>query len=365
MKYILSNTLLLLLSCSFFACKQNPKPEQDEHKPLLNNSLLQLISIDTATIRQISTPLNLSGQITFVQDKVINVFPLFGGNVVEVHAELGDYVQKGALLAIIRSSEIADFQQQEIEAKTNLEVAQKNFDVAKDMENSGLSSEREVLVAQKELDNAKAQLRKNKEILSIYNISDNSLYSLKSPVSGFVVQKNINREMQIRSDNDTEVFTISGLDEVWVIANVYESDINKVKLNNPAQIKIAAYPDELWDAKIEKIYNVLDPESKTMMVRMKLANPDYKLKPGMFAQIQTVNNLLEAKQEICIDKNAIIFDNNKQYVVTINVENEFEVKEIATKTVSGGYAVISAGLAENERIVNKNALLIYNAVSAN
>ena len=366
MKYILLNTLLLLLSFSFFACKQSPKPEQAEaHKLVLNDSLRQLISIDTATMRQISTPLNLSGKITFVQDKVVKVFPLFGGNVIEVHAELGDYVQKGALLATIRSSEIADFQQQEIEAKTNLEVAQKNVDVANDMAASGLSSEREVLVAQKELDNAKAQLKKNKEILSIYNISENSLYSLKSPVSGFVVEKNINREMQIRSDNSAEVFTISGLDEVWVIANVYESDINKIKLNNPAQIKVTAYPNELWDAKIEKIYNVLDPESKTMMVRMKLANPDYKLKPGMFAQIQTVNSQLEAKPEICIDKNAIIFDNNKQYVVAINDDNEFEVKEITTKTVSGSYAVISAGLAESERIVNKNALLIYNAVSAN
>jgi len=364
MKYI-THSLLLLFVLSLFSCKQNSKPEQVEHKLVLTDSLQQLISIDTAVMRSISTPLNLSGQITFVQDKVVEVFPLFGGNVVEVHAELGDYVKKGTLLATLRSSEIADFQQQEIEAKTNLEVAQKNFDVAKDMESSGLSSEREVLVAQKELDNAKAQLKKIKEIISIYNISDNSLYSLKSPVSGFVVQKNINREMQIRSDNNTEVFTISGLDEVWVVANVYESDINKVKLGNPVQIKVSAYPDEVWNTKIEKIYNVLDPESKTMTIRMKLANLDYKLKPGMFAQIQTVNNQLEAKQEICISKNTIIFDNNSQYVVALNPDNEFNVKEITVKTISGNYAAISVGLSKNEQVVNKNALLIYNAVSAN
>ena len=364
MKYI-THSLLLLFVLSLFSCKQNSNPEKVEHKLVLTDSLQQLISIDTAVMRSISTPLNLSGQITFVQDKVVEVFPLFGGNVTEVHAELGDYVKKGTLLATLRSSEIADFQQQEIEAKTNLEVAQKEFDVAKDMESSGLSSEREVLVAQKELDNAKAQLKKIKEIISIYNISDNSLYSLKSPVSGFVVQKNINREMQIRSDNDTEVFTISGLDEVWVIANVYESDINKVKLGNPVQIKVSAYPDEVWNTNIEKIYNVLDPESMTMTIRMKLANLDYKLKPGMFAQIQTVNNQLEAKQEICISKNAIIFDNNSQYVVALNPDNEFYVKEITVKTISGNYAAISVGLSENERVVNKNALLIYNAVSAN
>lgn len=362
---LISHSLLLLFILTFSACKQNTKQEQPEQKLTLTDSLQQLISIDTAVKRSISTPLNLSGQITFVQDKVVEVFPLFGGNVTEVHAELGDYVQKGSLLATIRSSEIADFQQQEIEAKTNLEVAQKNVDVATDMASSGLSSQKELLIAQKELDNAKAHLRKIKEIISIYHISDNSLYSLKSPVSGFVVQKNINREMQLRSDNSAEVFTISGLDEVWVIANVYESDISKIKLNNPAQIKVSAFPDETWNTQIEKIYNVLDPESKTMTIRMKLVNPDYKLKPGMFAQVQTTNAQLETQQEICINKNAIIFDNNKQYVVVITGSNEFEIKEITTKTISGNYAVISAGLAENERIVNKNALLIYNTISAN
>ncbi|OJV35923.1 MAG: hypothetical protein BGO33_14455 [Bacteroidia bacterium 43-41] len=365
MKYIILNTLSVFLLFIMGSCKQNPKSEQAEHKLMLNDSLQQLISIDTVTIRHINTPLNLSGQVSFVQDKVVEVFPLFGGNVVEVHAELGDYVQKGVLLATIRSSEIADYQQQEIEAKTNLDVAKKNFDVATDMASSGLSSEKEVLVAQKELDNAKGQLNKIKEIISIYNISDNSLYSLKSPVSGFVVKKNINREMQLRSDNSSEVFTISGLDEVWVIANVYESDISKIKLNNPAQIKVSAYPNEVWETRIEKIYNILDPESKTMQVRMKLTNPDYKLKPGMYAQIETVNTQLESKQELCIPKNAIIFDNNKQYVVVIKPDREFILKEITVKTISGNYAAISTGLAENERIVNKNGILIYNALSAN
>ena len=364
MKYI-PHSLLLLFVFASLSCKQNTRPEQPEHGLILTDSLRQLISIDTAAMRSISTPLNLSGQITFVQDKVVEVFPLFGGNVVEVHADLGDYVQKGALLATIRSSEVADFQQQEVEAMTSLEVAQKNVDVATDMASSGLSSQKEVLIAQKELDNAKAHLKKIREIISIYNISDNSLYSLKSPVSGFVVKKNINREMQFRSDNNTEIFTISGLDEVWVIANVYESDISKIKLNNPAQVKVSAYPDELWSARIEKIYNVLDPESKTMTIQLKLANPDYRLKPGMFTQVQTVNAQLEARQEICISKSAVIFDNNKQYVVAIKADNEFEVKEITTKTVSGNYAVVSTGLAEGEQIVNKNALLIYNAVSAN
>ncbi|MCE1168208.1 MAG: efflux RND transporter periplasmic adaptor subunit [Sphingobacteriia bacterium] len=364
MKYRLAYTIVLIL-LALYSCKTNTKPELPEKKLTLNDSLKELISIDTVLFRHISTPIKLSGQVTFVQDNVVEVFPLFGGNVVDVHAELGDYVQKGALLATLRSGEIADYQQQEVEAKTNFDIAKKNLDVALDMASSGLNSEKEVLIAQKELDNANGQLKKIKEIISIYNISDNSLYSLKSPISGFVVQKNINREMQLRSDNNSEVFTISGLDEVWVVANVYESDISKIGLNNPAQIRVSAYPNEVWESRIEKIYNILDPESKTMMVRMKLSNHDYKLKPGMYAQIETVNNDLESNQELCIPKKAIIFDNNKQYVVISNPNGDFSIREISIKTISGEYAAISSGIFRNERIVNKNAILIYNALSAN
>lgn len=363
MKYIPS--FILLFTAIFFSCKQQVQEQPAANKIMLTDSLQQLITLDTATMRNISSPLQLSGQITFAQDKVVEVFPLFGGNVTEVYVELGDYVEKGALLATIRSSEVADYQQQEIEIKANLEVARKNLDIAMDMAKSGLSSQKEVLVAQTELENAQAQLRKIKEIIAINNISENSTYSLKSPVSGFVVEKNINREMQLRSDNNTDVFTISGLDEVWVTANVYESDIAKIELNNLAQVRVTALPGEVWNTRIEKIYNILDPESKTMTIRMKLANPGYKLKPGMFAQVNTENAQLKAQKKLCIDKNAVIFDNDKNNVVVLTPENEFVLREVVLDTISDEYAAISSGLSENERIVKKNALLIYNAILAN
>lgn len=363
MKY--TPLVILLFMAAFFSCKQQVQEQPVTNKIRLTDSLQQLITLDTASMRNISSPLQLSGQITFAQDKVVEVVPLFGGNVTEVYVELGDYVEKGALLATIRSSEVADYQQQEIEIKANLEVAQKNLDIAMDMARSGLSSQKEVLVARTELDNAKAQLQKIKEIISINNISDNSTYSLKSPVSGFVVEKNINREMQLRSDNNTDVFTISGLDEVWVTANVYESDITKIQLNNPAQVRVTALPGEVWNTRIEKIYNILDSESKTMTIRMKLANPGYKLKPGMFAQVNTENAQLKAQEKLCIDKNAVIFDNNKNQVVVLTPDNEFELREVILDTISDDYAAISSGLNVNERIVKKNALLVYNAILGN
>ena len=85
---------------------------------------------------------------------------------------------------------------------------------------SGMASERDVLQARQELGNAEAEEKRITEIFSIYHLAGKSLYIVKAPVSGFIVEKNINKEMQIRSDQNDEMFVISGLENVWVMADV-------------------------------------------------------------------------------------------------------------------------------------------------
>ena len=75
--------------------------------------------------------------------------------------------------------------------------------------------------------------RRLKEVYSIYNLSDESRYEIKSPITGFVAEKHVNKDMQIRSDQGEELFTVSGLDNVWIMGDVYESDIRKVKEGAP------------------------------------------------------------------------------------------------------------------------------------
>lgn len=360
MKTILNIFFLMLLLSS---CNKAMEPPLAKSRLILSDSLLEVLSIDTVRSIHFEQVHNLSGKITFAEERVVEIFPMFGGNVVEVRAELGDFVDKGSILAVLRSSEVADYQQQEMEADSKLQIAQKNFDVAIDMSSSGLMSEKDVLIAQKELENAQSQLTKIKEIISIYNISGNSQYAIKSPVSGFVVKKNINREMQLRSDNNMEIFTISGLDEVWVLANIYERDINKIKINDGAEIIVSAYPDMVWKASIDKIYNILDPQSKTMTMRIKLANPDFILKPGMFARVKTTSRQPFSHKEICVDEHALIFDDNKHHIVVVKDDKGFEIRVVEVSAIVNGMAAISSGVNENELIVNRNSLLIYNEMN--
>ena len=361
-RQIIKNQLVFIIAAalilSVIGCKEKDTVIERE-KIKLSDSLLKIIDVGEVELRSISDDLILNGRVTFESENIVEIFPMFGGNVTEVRAELGDYVRKGDILAVIRSSEVADIQREEQEANSALLVAQRNFDMMQDMSESGLASERDLIEAQAELEKAIAQLNKTKEVLSIFNIRNNSEYVIKAPISGFIVDKNITREMQLRDDSDKEIFVISKLDDVWVLADVYERDIGKVKTGCDVEISVPAYPDMKFKTNIDKIYNVLANESNTLTIRMKLKNDNFLLKPGMFTRVviqcNSNKNMLPT-----IIANALIFDKNKYFVIVVNV-NDFEIREVQPLNISE-YIAVEKGLNVGENIVIKNALLIYNAI---
>ena len=216
-KHLITCILLVPLVCS---CGKQATTSVDTREPLLlNDSLQEIITLDTVRDTPLTNELLLNGRVSFNPERVAHVYPIFGGNVTSVHAEVGDYVWKGDVLAVIRSGEIADIDKQRKEAKHQLAIANRNLE----------ATDRDFLQAQQEQADAEAETKRIQEMYSIYNITDPSTYVVKAPVSGFIIDKNINRDMQIRSDQGEEMFTISGLDDVWVMADVYEGDISKVK----------------------------------------------------------------------------------------------------------------------------------------
>lgn len=216
--------------------------------------------------------------------------------------------------------------------------------------------------AEQEAADAKAEVKRLREVYDIYRIGSNSTYDIISPVSGFVVGKNISRDMLIRSDREEELFTISGLDNVWVMADVYEGDIRKVQEGAPVRITTLAYgKDREFAGTIDKVYNLLDSESKTMKVRIKLNNKDYMLKPGMFTNVY-VQCRVEGPLMPRIPAHALIFEGGKQYVVCVGTDNRLRVREVGVYKQTDEYCYPNAGLKEGDVVVNKNALLVYNAL---
>ena len=342
---------------------QTEAPQETTRELFLTDSLQNVVSVDTVHIHEVADELTLNGRVTFNQEQVARVFPIFGGTVTEVSAEIGDHVRKGDILAVIRSGEVADYEKQKKEAEQQLIIARRNLQSVQDMFASGMASERDVLQARQELSNAEAEEKRITEIFSIYQLAGKSLYIVKAPVSGFIIEKNINKEMQIRSDQNDEMFVISGLENVWVMADVYESNISKVHENAPVRITTLAYPGKEFTGKIDKVYNMLNDESKTMNVRVKLTNENYLLKPGMFTNVSVISRSSD-KQLPRIDSHALVFENGKNFVVTVDADGKLAVKEVEVYRQLSKECYLSSGVQEGDRILNKNVLLVYNALNA-
>lgn len=352
--------LVLSLTTSCFN-RNNKDPEKPATHFCIPDSLINQIRVDTVAIRPVFNELNLIGKVTFDQEKVVRIYPLVSGFVTDVKVSLGSQVQKGQVLAVIKSSEMAGAENDLVTARSNLAVAEKNYAAAADMNKSGILSDKEFTAAQKELEKAKSELRRAGTVMSIYGNNPQHDYVVKAPISGFVVEKFVNANMQIRPDNSTNLFTISNLKNVWVLANVYESDIASVKENEPVTITTISYPDKKYTGKIDKVYNMLDPDNKTMKVQIKLSNDDYKLKPEMFAKV-LVHQVTDT-QMTAIPSEAVIFDRNQYWVVVYHDKCDVRIRKIDKLAQNSSFTYVRSGIQPGEKVITNRQLLIYNAIT--
>jgi len=166
----------------------------------------------------------------------------------------------------------------------------------------------------------------------------------------------------IRSDNATGLFTISDLRNVWVMANVYESNISFVKMEDSVNITTLSYPGKIFRGRIDKIMNVLDPSNKVMKLRIVLGNPGYLLKPEMFASV--VVNTTDNKKMISIPSRALIFDHSQYYVLVYKSPADITIRPVQVLNTAGERTFISEGLTEGERLIGTEALLIYQELNS-
>jgi cobalt-zinc-cadmium efflux system membrane fusion protein len=338
------------------------KTQTDEkEKYVIPDSLMRTLEIDTVKKCPLVDALKLTGIVDFDQDKQVNIFSLVSGNVQDIKVQLGDYVTKGQVLAIVKSSEMAGYGNNLLIAETNVNASKKQLDAINDLYKCGLASILDVTNAQVNYSQTESQLETAKKILKINGNSTNGDYIIKSPISGFIVQKNITNNTSVRADNSTNLFTISDLKDVWVQANVYEANIEKVHVGDNAEVRVLSLPDRAFEGKIDKVLNVLDPTSKVIKVRVVLQNPDYILKPQMYASVLV--STPEGREALCIPSKALVFDRSRYYVLIYKGNGKADITPVEVLNTLGDKTYLSSGVNEGDRIIATIALQIYSELN--
>lgn len=342
------------------SCTEHAKEQPKEEKFTLTDSLLSRLLIDTVQHPNSETDLSLSAKIAANDETTARIFPMVSGNVRSVPVKLGDKVSKGQVLATLGSAEMAGYDKEAISSSAELRNAERSVKLAEDLYKSGLSSSRDLEEAKNNYLVKQAEAKRSKAVLNLNGGSTNGSYTLKSPISGFVIEKNVNNNMQLRPDNSQSLFTVADLSTVWAIINVYESDISSIQQGDDVKISILSYPGKVFSGKIDKIYNVLDADSKVMNARVSISNPGFLLKPGMMATV-----LIAAKSEDdlpSINANNIVFDENKNYVLVLDKVKKVRVQEVEIERKSGDRAYISKGLKPGDRIIASKQVFLYESL---
>ncbi|MFD2595597.1 efflux RND transporter periplasmic adaptor subunit [Sphingobacterium griseoflavum] len=362
------NTIPLLSLAGFMlfatgCTQQTSEAEQSTADSLVHNSfclneqLKQSTEIITVLEQPINEQLSLSGKIEYNENDMVAFRSLLDGVVEQVQFELGDYVQKGQVLATIKSSQIQDLYQQQRSQKSQIALLEKQIRSKTELAEDGLLSMPEVRSAEQELEGAQIELERIQQGLQLYRAAGSGSFQILAPKNGYIIQKSVSSGQSITAESDP-IFSISNLKQVWVMVNIYANNLRYVNKGDQVKVRTIAYPDKFYTGKIDKIYNVFDDNEHVLKARVVLENQNLNLMPGLSADI-IINTKNSSGNAFAIPNGAKIFSNNKEYIVVYKDDCHMEVRRIRAIAENEEYTFVKEELEEGEKIISTNALLVF------
>jgi len=349
-----------IIGLTLQSCHRSNESQERDTKFQVTDSLLNSVLIDTVKEASALSQFTLTGSIAPDENKMVKIYPMVSGVAQDIRVQLGDVVHRGQTLAILKSPEMAGFTKDYVASEADIRNTHRILESTQDMYKSGLASQKDLEQAQSDYSKAVAEGKRATAVIQINKSNENG-YEVKAPISGFVVERNLTNNTQVRADNGQNLFTIADLSTVYVLVNVYESDISKIQTGDPVKVVTLSYPDKVFSGKIDKIDNMLDPDNKVMHARIKISNPGNLLKPEMFANI--LINARSGEELPFVNSNVLVFDNDKNYVIVADgskAKVHIQPVEIA-KTVEDR-AYIRKGLNPGDRVIASRQVYLYESL---
>ena len=298
------------------------------------------VRTEPAQLRTLDKTVRAAGRIEPDERRTYTISPKFEGYVERLHVNVtGQAVGKGQPLFEVYSPEL-------VSAQREYAIAAQGVDSLKEagvQAQAGMKQLAESsLLRLKNWDISEAQVK----ALAQSGETKRTL-TFRSPVSGIVTEKKAVQGMRFMPGE--ELYQVTDLSAVWVVADVFEQDIGLIKMGAQAKVRINAYPDKVFEGKISYVYPTLNEATRTVPVRVELANPGMLLKPAMFAQVELP---VSAKGSvITVPVSAVIDSGTRQIVIVQKGEGRFEPREVKLGARSDTHIEILEGVKEGEPVV--------------
>ena len=318
--------------------------------------------IVTATEYQAPSQLFVTGTVIPDISRTVPVISLASGRVVDIRARLGDKVKKGQVLLRVRSDDISGGFDAYRKAISDELLARKQFDRAKLLYEHGAIALEDLEIAQDTEDDAKTTLDTATEHLRLLGSDPDDpkgIVDIHAPVSGVITDQEVAIGASVQAYSTPNTFTISDLTTVWIVCDVYEADMANVRVGQPAEIKLNAYPDKVLKGMISNIGSILDPNIRTAKVRIEVANPGEMMRPGMFATATLFGK--EKRTYTAVPASAIVHLHDRDWVF-IPVQEKFKrIQVISGEQLPNNIQEILSGLRPGQQVIS-NAINLQNVI---
>ena len=317
--------------------------------------------IQTVTVRKTAVPdyLDLPAHIEADPTHVVHVYPPTGGRIIEMKVRPWDHVNKGENLALIESADLSRSVADYHKALADDEVKQKELSRAKDLYEHDAIAQKDYQQAQADALSSQADLTAARDQIRVFGVDPDhatSQLSVVAPRSGVVLDVGASPgEFSKSLDAPEPLCTIADIGAVWAIGDIYENDLAAAKAGQDAVVTLNAYPGQQWSGRVSVVSDAVDPATRTLHVRVTLANPGERIKPQMFGTIRLTRAVSQA---ILVPASAVIREGNNAYVFVATSPGRYERRSVSLGRVFAGSIEIARGLTPGETVVSEDPLLL-------
>src|ERR1700722_665630 len=368
-----ATALGLALACFLPACNEGKADPKAEAPPAAtvepdmdaNNFKVDhpdQFPLSTAIEHKSASALNVTGVVQPDINRSVPVISLAAGRVVEIKARLGDVVQKGQLLLRVRSNDVSGAYQAYLKAVNDERLARVQLERAQILYDKGAVAKSALEQAEAAEQDAKVDLNAASEQLHTLGVDKDhpsGIVDITAPISGVITDQQVTNASGIPGLGSPNPFTISDLSFVWIVCDVYENDLDAVRVGQYADIHLNAYPNQNFKGRIDNILPVLDLNIRNAKLRPEVANPGI-MRIGMFVTAPFYGK--QAETRAAIPATAILHLHDREWVYAPLSAGRFKRLEVQTGSMlPGTMQEVVSGLKPGDRVVS-NALPLQNTV---
>jgi len=367
--------VLFLITAIFGACGDgSPKSPATATKaapePQSPAAPRDTVTIITPEYRTRTQVLETTGKVQFNEERLVRVNAPITGRVSEVLARPGDIVEPGHRLVLLDSPDLGSARSDYAKAVADLERSEKALALVRELFQVKAIAHKELRESENDYRKAAAERERAASRLRTLGVPETQSREIAAradatttivvtaPRSGVIVERNVTPGQVVaygQSDTPPNLFVIADLSTMWVIADVYEPDVPKVRLGQAVAVTLPCCPSERYEGRVTYISDSVDPQTRTVKVRAVLPNRGRMLKAEMFVKVTIVTG---SARMLALPQSAIQRENNETFVLIAKGKDEYERRPVKLGTDLDGLVEVLDGVSQQDRVVTTGSILL-------